>query len=242
MRLISVFDILQKTMKVAEDTLPEVSTNMANMLIDKAYELWKLKAENAPEKSDGSPSQWGRRYANTLKVSPSKGGEASVYVDEGHPDVMFVNMMENGVRSWSISDALLSSRAARTSHDGYTYVNVPFRKRTPTAGASEFTSSVFSSVIPTNVYEDLKAGLQTGKQAGEMAGLQRYEGDQGRVSGYFTFRVVSSKPGAKEWVHPGKQPTPVFEEVQREFENMVEKFVVKFVGSMAKGLEKDIQK
>ena len=68
--------------------------------------------------------------------------EGSVFVDEsvkdssGKPAMMFAKMIEQGVQSWSIKDALLKSAKAKTSSAGIKYMVVPLPVRTPKAKGS----------------------------------------------------------------------------------------------------------
>ncbi len=234
--LIEVIDrIFDQTMKV----MPETTVNLANMLIDKAHELWHLKAKNAPVRKDGSPSLWGERYANTLKKehATGKGGQAKVYADESDPDYMFVNIVENGISTWSIKDALLAGKAARRNKAlyGTTFVRVPFRFRIP--GVTKETSS-FAGIMPKDVYEKAKEGIRLGKEYGKYAGLVKVT--QKPHSQYMTFRTVSQK--SEGWQYPTIPPTPVFEDVVKKVEKMMEGAIVNFVQGYLKDMDKEFSK
>lgn len=238
-REINIFKVAERLFEKSADLMPRVATNFANMMIDKAAELWTMKAKNAPERKDGSPSLWGERYANTLRTDyiTGKGGRARVYADESSPDYKFVSMVEDGVTEWSIKDALLAGKAARRNQAlyGTVFVRVPFRYRVP--GKTKETSS-FAGIMPLDVYEKAKKGTTLGKEYGRHAGLVRFGGS---LHGQFmTFRTVSQK--STGWMYPHKQATPVFEEVVEKVEKMIEGAMLNMMRGLMKDLEKEGKK
>lgn len=239
-REINLMDVVQRVFDKTVEIMPETSVNFANMMIDKAHELWTLRAKNAPKRKDGSPSIWGERYANTLKVNyitSKKGGTASVFADEGHPDYMFTEFVENGINTWSIKDALLSGKAARRNQAlyGTVFVRVPFRYRVP--GRTKETSS-FAGIMPQDIYEQAKAGIRLGKESGKYAGLVKVtHTPHGQ---YMTFRTVSQK--TQGWWYPHKPATPVFEEVKARVEKMMEGALLNFLQGFMKDIKKEGEK
>lgn len=224
-----------KIMEMAAEMLPETAMNMSNLIADKAHELWILKAMNAPKRRDGSPSGWGERYARAIKLKPATGkteGSAKVYVDENSEDYKYVEMIEEGFKEWSISDALLAGKAAARNRAlyGTTFVRVPFRYRTP--GVTQPTSG-FVDVLPRNIYQKAKKGERIGPEAGLLAGLVRVGGKQ--HGQYFTFRTVTKD---SNWMHPGFTAVPVFEEVKAK----VEKMIAGAVENLIKGFLGDVKK
>jgi len=234
-REINIIPIVNRVLEASQELFPTAVVDIANLLIDKSYEYGRNEAILRPQRKDGSPSLWGERYANTLKVETmtGKGGTARVYVDESHPDYLFVEMVENGVNTWSIKEALLAGKAARRNKAlyGTAFVRVPFRYHTPT---KQRVSSTFAGVMPLDVYEAAKKDVSLGKEYGQFAGLKKY--GEGVHSQYFTFRTVSAN--SKGWIFPNKPATPVFSDVEKRVERMIEKAMVDLI----KGVEKDLKK
>lgn len=228
--------ILDSIFTMSQKQFPQSTAGMANLLLDKAYQYWRAKAQ--------SSGGWGERYANTLKIQPMTGvgGTGSVYVDEKHPDAKFVYMMENGVASWSIKDALLEGKAARRNKAKYgtLFVRVPFRYRTPSKMKK---TSAFAGVMPNDIYKLVKGGatLKTaGRVFGEtsktpyLSGLKRYGG---ALHGqYMTFRTVSEK--SQGWQYPKIPAKPIFPKVMEKVEKMIAGTMVR----MIQGFSDDIKK
>jgi hypothetical protein len=222
-------NVVQKLLKWSQEAFPQIVTDQQNELADAAFALWAATAE------DTGP--WGSKYASTLVIKPSAGGTAAeVYTDEGHPNMMFVHMMEKGVTSWSIKKALLEGKAADRNYAKYgvRFVHVPFRHRTP--GKTKATSS-FASVMPEDVWQKAKAGEKFGKEYGQYAGLKKYS--KGIHTGYFTFRTVSEK--SEGWQHKGKRPTPVFQKVLAKVNKMIEVAITDFVKDFEMKLNKELK-
>lgn len=153
---------------------------------------------------------WGPMYASALRKSKS-GDVARVYVDESDSRYKFVEMMEEGVKPWSIRDALLNSKKVRYSKTGARYIAVPFRWKTPTQQGGEKPLSSFAGNIPRDVYQIVKAGGRLGGGWGNLSGLKRYGSE--KHSQYMTFRMVSDNTPTSKWQHPGKRATPVYDKV-----------------------------
>lgn len=240
MKEINLVETLRAVFEFTEKLLPKTTEKVGNLLLDKIYELWVLTARTKPTTTKGAPSRWGERYSRAIEVEPITpgGGKGRVYIDDGSPEMLFVNMVESGVRSWSIKDALLKGKAARRNKElyGNTFVTVPFRQRTP--GGRGPASSSFAGDIPSDVYERAKRGESIGPEAGKLAGLTRVGGSQ--HSQFFTFRTVSeNSPG---WVYPSVPATPVFEEVQAEADTLVEGFLEKLVAGFAQDMKKEFER
>lgn len=167
-----------------------------------------------------SSSAWGSKYASAIKIEYiSNSTLAKVYVDEsekdarsGKPLVLFVNMTETGMKSFSIKQGLLQSDRVKVSSKGVKFIIVPFRQRIP---GKQKPSSGFSGVMTQKDYVEIKKGgsIKTGKLAGLVNYNKRFH------SQFFTFRAVSEK--SKGWQHPGKSPTPVFSKVERQVDEMI---------------------
>lgn len=220
-------EVVNKIMNIMQDIFPKIVESRSNEIASEILLFWGESAVDA--------SSWGERYASTLSIKSMKGGKGSakVYVDKAHPNYMFVKMMEEGVKSWSIKDALLKGKAAQRNFLKYgtVFVRIPFRYRV--SGTTK-PSSMFAGVMPEAIYKMAKSGENIGDQFGRMAGLKRYS--KGPVHGqYFTFRTVSEKSDG--WEHPGKMQTPVFKKVLQKVGSMIEKSMVKWVKTFEKELE-----
>lgn len=235
-REINIIKIAERIFEKTMEIMPETTVNLANMLMDKAHELWTLKARNAPTREDGSVSGWGEKYASTLKVDylTGKGGKARVYADENHPNFKFVDFIEEGVKSWSIKDALLKGKAAQRNFAlyGTVFVNVPFRYRVP--GKTK-ESDVFAGIMPQDIYDKVKKGETIPKGYGKYTGLRKFS-DKPHTQ-YLTFRTVT--PKSDDWVFPAKKAIPVFAEVKERVEKMIEKTLQNFVKGFMDDLKKE---
>lgn len=219
--------------QAAGKDLPSQAMGLANLIASKASEFWQNKAEGA--------SPWGIKYARAITWEPMTrlSESASVFVDDemvdsrsGKPSILFVHMTESGVKPFSIKEGLLSSKRVKTSSKGVKYIVVPFRWRTPKKG--QVPSDAFSGVQPGDVYKIVKSGIPLkGEEYGHMAGLQKIE--KPRHSQYFTFRAVSEK--STGWQHPGKEATPVFEDVLDKVEKMIEGTIENYLQAYIKKLE-----
>ena len=226
--------VLDEILKKTSNELPRITALISNNVITELHNYWAAMAKGA--------SPWGARYAAALVREPMTGqggGTASVELDQEHPGAMFANMMENGVRSWSIKDALLASSRAKTSmRTGLKYLVVPFRWRTP--GSTKATSS-FSGVMPDEIYEAAKKGQTISAAQADAAGNPNLAGlrkvNKPPHSGYMTFRVVTEQ--STGWMYPQKAPTPVFPKVLDHARELVKEVVEQFVESYAEDLAKE---
>jgi hypothetical protein len=237
-REINVYPMLVQIFEHTKKTFPKATARFANYMIGQAHEMWDIKAKNS--------GPWGERYASTLEredmpVSRQPMGTAKVFQNEEHANALFAELVENGVSSWSISDALIEGTVARRNEAKYgtRFVNVPFRFRVP--GGVQATSS-FAGVMPKDIYEIVKTGerldaglIETEKgKVIDVAGLQRYGGE--KHGQYMTFRTVTRT--TPEWRYPDKNATPVFQEVEARFQKMLQGMLE----NMLKGFEKDLVK
>lgn len=227
-------NVFAELSREVQKDFPVETAKLVNNVAAAVQSLW---ASTAEEEGGG----WGRRYAQTLRFEPMKSsgdsGTARVYADESDPNFMFVNFVEEGVQSWSIKDALLKGKSARTSaKTGMVYVVVPFRFRTP---GSQQASSKFAGVMPQGVYERVLAGepitADFAEKAGgtkHMAGLKRYT--EGQHSSFMTFRVVTER--SEGWQYPQKPARPVYEKVLAQvgpaIEASLRSFIEKYLGDL----------
>jgi len=234
-KITSIDEVADAVVSILEETQPDAVRGFVVQMANFAYELWTMEARNA--------SSWGDRYASTITMDiPSAGksvSEDSVYVDESHPNFMFVNIMENGMKSFSIKDALLAGKAARRNKAKYgtVFVHVPFRWRTPKDDQSK-THSTFSGMLSDDIYEIAKGGgrvtvdMAKSVRNKNLAGLKRFGGDgHGQ---YLTFRTVSEK--SQGWKHPGAPATPVYRKVEQLVNDRVEKELLSFLEGRMDGI------
>jgi len=196
---------------------------------------WKQEARDS--------GGWGDKYANAIKVALD-GDSARVYVDESltdktsnKPNMMYVKMVEEGMKSFSIQDALLKSEKAKISATGIKYMIIPFPVRTPkkkgskTKSASKFGGREMTREMHRIVKEGgrISSGkLETGQ---DIAGLTRYNTRQ-RHSQYGIFRVVSQNSKWKD--HPGVPASPVFPSVLKEVDKRIQEVLAEFCKAVVK--------
>lgn len=214
MKMVSVVSGLSKEaqvefFKIMDSFSPRNMQNLRNLLSDIIYDTWSQTAIGK--------SSWGKMYAATLRKYSS--GLGGVYSEESHPAYKYVNMMEDGVSPWSIRDALLNSSKVKISSKGAKYIIVPFRYRTPARGGEGKVSSTFAGVLSKDIYKMVLRGERLGADYGMLAGLKRY-GGKGHGQ-FMTFRMVSDNTPQGKWMHPGKSPSPVYDEVARSIEGLI---------------------
>lgn len=202
-------------------------------------EHWKSEAKGA--------GGWGSKYAPAIKYKVS-GATGEVYLDESvmdkqsnKPNIMFAMMMEKGVTSWSIKDALLKSEKAKISSDGIKYIVVPFPVATPRTDSGTKMSSHFGKREMTQeIHSIVKAGgrmpagttLESGQDVG---GLTKYNTRQYHDQ-YGFFRCVTSK--SEGWQYPDVPAEPVFPAVLNEVNKMVSQLISDFLTDIVKEYEK----
>jgi len=234
--------MLQSLLEAAGDKCPKHIVRMTNAILYAIQSKW---ASLAIDEAGG----WGRRYAGTLMVDPiqEEGGEGAVYADQSSPDYMFVLMVENGVKSWSIKEALLASekvRRKKTGPDiGRAYIIVPFRWRTPqaTTGNKAQATSTFAGVMPKDAHEAALRGEAITPAMAEklenvnLAGLKRVS-DTPHAQ-YFTFRMVTED--SKGWQYPAIPGVPVFEIVKGMVEDAISKGIANYIEKFAEELKRE---
>jgi hypothetical protein len=226
-------DAAQKVFEKAAEMFPELIEEASNFIADKAQEFWITTARAAAKRKDGSLSLWGEEYAKTIKVILSKKRSgAKVYVDESHPSFRFVEMIEKGVSTWNIKNALLQGKAARRNQAlyGTLFVRVPFRYRIP--GVTKAMTG-FAGIMPRSIYEKVKKGEAIGEEAGEFAGLVKVGGPL--HSQFMVFRTVSEK--SEGWIYPGKEGISVFTKVKKKIEQMIDETIENIIMGFLKDLK-----
>lgn len=242
----SMFNAIDQAMKQAEADLSEQQVQkiieqidnsvpgLIELLLNDTKEHWKQEAID-------SGTGWGEKYARAIK-SESGDKEGKVYVDEsvkdrtGKPASMFVEMVERGVKSWSIKDALLASEKAKTGPSGIKYIIVPFpvaapRQKGQGKMSSRFGGREMSSEIHNLVKNGGRAPKGTLSNSGQdISGLTRFETRQFH-SQYGIFRCVSSK--STGWQYPSVGATPVFpsiiDYVNKRIQEILNEFCVAII-------------
>ena len=218
-----IFESINNAMRQAEADLTEQQVhNIVNAIDGALPGLIQLLTQDTKEEwkqeAIESGTGWGEKYARAI-MSKTSNKESSVYIDEsvmdktGKKSMMFVQMIEKGVRSWSIKDALLASEKAKTGKDGIKYIVVPFQVATPRQkGQGKQLSRFGGRTMSSEVHDLVKSGgrapkgtLSTSGQ--DISGLTRWTTEQ-RHELYGIFRVVSQK--STGWQYPTIGATPVF--------------------------------
>jgi hypothetical protein len=224
-------EFAMKIFELAKTEAPQQVTRLTTLMSYAAQRLWQAEAA-------GTGSGWGLKYAQAIKVVPIKGrvgGVGKVYADEkavdarsGQPLGLFVNIVEDGIKSWSIRNALLASPKAKRTRDGYRIIHVPFRMRVP---GKQKPSLSFSGVQTGEIYNIVRGGTVKleGGQYGLMAGLSKF-GKPGH-SQYLTFRTVSDKTPDNSWNYPDTPATPVYEKVRKKVDDMIDQTISAYVAA-----------
>jgi hypothetical protein len=217
------------------DAIDEGLDGVVKILTYGTQENWRQEARD-------SGTGWGDKYARAIKAKVT-GMTGVVYVDENmvdknsnKPNIMYANMVEQGVKSWSIKDALLASEKAKTSSDGIKYIVVPFPVATPRQpGSSGKGLSKFGGREMTKMAHDIvkNGGKFTGTLAsgGEATGLQQYVTAKHHEQ-YGTFICVSEK--SRGWIYPGRGPSPVLPKVLQEVNKQIHQVLQEFISSIVR--------
>jgi hypothetical protein len=222
----------QQIIERIDDSIPGV----LELLINDSTEYWK-------ETAIGKGGGWGEIYASAIKNKKSNNG-GEIYIDENvkgknnKPAKMFSEMVEKGVKSFSIKDALLASEKAKTSKDGIKYIIIPMPVHTPLKkGQGKISSRFGGREMSSDVYKIVKNGgraprgtLSTSGQ--DISGLTKFETRQFH-SQYGIFRCVSQK--SQGWQYPEKSPRPVFPSVI----DYVNKRVAEIVDELCQAIVKE---
>ena len=220
------------------NTIDEKMPGVIEILTYGMQEHWKNEAKN-------SGTGWGAKYSQAIKAKVT-GDSGEIYVDDtmtdktsGKSSIMFVNMVEQGMRSFSIKEGLLRSEKAKVSADGIKYMVVPFPVRTPARPEQGKSASHFGGREMTKeAYDIVKAGGRfTGKlKSGQnVTGLTQYSTRQ-HNSQFGTFICVSEKSSG--WQHPGVAANPVFQNVVKEVNKRIQEVLGAFCRSVVEEFTK----
>jgi hypothetical protein len=223
--------------KIAE-AINEGMPGVIEVLTYGMQEHWKNEAK-------ASGTGWGNKYARAIMADVT-GSRGIIYIDEDlvdkgskKPNMMFVKMVEEGVKSWSIKDALLASDKAKTGPSGIRYITIPFPVRTPAkSGQGKMASKFGKREMTAAMYKIVKSGgkiksgtLKAGARDMDITGLTRYVTRQ-RHSQYGIFRRVSEK--SQGWQYPNKSERPVFPSVVSEVNKRVNDVLNAFMKSIVR--------
>jgi hypothetical protein len=219
-------------------TIDESFPSVINILTQGMKEHWKAEAKRV---STG----WGAKYAAAIKADV-KGNIGEIYLDDtltdkitNKPVMLFVEMVERGMKSFSIKEAVLKSKKAKISAAGLKYISIPFPVSVPRRAGQGTMQSRFGGREMTNamhkIVKDggrLKSGSLNikGKDI-DVSGLTRYVSRQ-RHEMYGMFLTVSEK--SKGWIHPGKKPEPVYKKVLSEVNRRIHEVITEYCKEIVK--------
>lgn len=207
---------------------------MLDLISRSISEAWKSEAREV--------GGWGSKYAEAITYK-TNGDIGEVYLDEekidpgsSKPFFMFAMMVEQGVSSWSIKDALMKSDKVKVGKDGVRYIIVPFPVATPRSKTQGKMQSKFGKrEMSQEIYNLVKGGksLKSGtlKTGEDVSGLTKYQTRQ-QHSGYGIFRRVTQD--SKGWQFPDKSPRPVYNSVLKEVNKTIHEAVSEFCKNVVK--------
>jgi hypothetical protein len=200
-------------------------------------EHWRAEAREA--------GGWGEKYARAIKYKTTD-DTAEIYLDEDlidpgskKPYFMFAMMMEEGVNSWSIKDAVLKSEKAKMSQDGIRYIIIPFpvaAPREPRQGKMQ--SRYGKREMSRDMYSVVKSGgrLKTGSiqaygKEVDVSGLIKYQTRKFHGQ-YGIFRVVTQD--STGWQYPSVPPEPVYPAVLQEVNRQINELLKEFCSNVVR--------
>ena len=250
-----IFNVQDELIDSVGEAIDEMSENLSaeamNRVINQIknampglIELMTYQTQDTWRTMAGDAGGWGDKYAKIVKAD-FDGKEGNVYLDETmmdsqskKPNFMFAMMMENGVASWSIKDALMKSDKAKTGKDGIKYITIPLPVATPRKTGSGHKMSYFGGrEMSGEIHKLVKAGgkapegstvnvtTMRGSKDVDISGLAKYTTQQ-RHSQYGIFRRVSEK--SKGWQYPNVSTTPIFDSVIKYVEKRMAEVVADF--------------
>jgi len=220
-----------KIMEQIDNSIP----GLLELMVLEAESVWKEEASNA--------GGWGSKYAQAIQ-SKFSGHEGEVYLDEtskdkqsNKPNFMYAMMMEKGVKSWSIKNALLASAKAKTGKDGIKYISIPFNVSTPRKkGQGKMSSHFGGREMTSEIHSLVKSGGKApagtlSKSGQDISGLTKYTTPQFH-SMYGMFRTVSSN--SKGWIYPDVPAEPIFNSVLDIVNKKIQEMLNEFCQSIIK--------
>jgi hypothetical protein len=234
----SAADVSEEQFYKICDAIEKGMPGVIGILTRGMAEHWKSEAEKA--------GGWGTKYAPAIQYKINK-STGEVYLDESildagsnKPNFMFAMMMEKGVTSWSIKDALLASEKVKVSSEGIKYIIVPFPVSTPRKNSSMKQSKQFGKREMTQeIYNIVKAGgrmpvgatLNVNGKEVDVGGLTKYN-TQKYHDQYGFFRCVTER--SEGWQYPDKSPRPIFPTVLAEINKQISEIISEFLTDIVK--------
>lgn len=232
---------------LSEDQVNSI-INQINACMPGLVELSTYQTEETWKDIAISHGGWGEKYAKAIR-SHFDGEVGTVDLDDSSidpsskkPNLMFAEMMEKGVKTWSIKAALMASDKAKVGKDGVKYITVPFPVATPRKkGQGQMQSYFGGREMSSEIHKLVKEGgrapegstvtvttMRGSKQVG-IDGLSRYNTRQ-RHSQYGIFRRVSEKSNG--WQYPNVSPTPVFDSVVEYVNKRMKEIIQEFTAQI----------
>ena len=219
------------------DAIDESFPGVIQVLTYGMQEQWKAEAKN-------SGTGWGQKYANAIKAKVT-GTVGEIYIDENmvdksshKPNMLFVKMVEEGMKSFSIKDALLASDKAKIGSDGIRYITIPFPIATPKTTESKSASQFGGREMTKEMYNIVKNGgrltsgnIKAGGKDLDVSGLTKYNTRQ-RHGQYGIFRRVSETSSG--WQHPGVARSPVFPSVKQAVDARIQEVLAEYCKSIVR--------
>ena len=220
--------------KVSEEKFFEIA-NKIDEAMPGIIELMTVEAHDEWVSEAMGAKGWGTKYANAIRYKTG-GKKGEVFLDKtvkdkgsNKPSIMFAKMVENGVKSWSIRDALMKSEKAKVGKNGVKYMTVPFPVATPRkAGQGKMASKFGKREMTAEMHKIVKSGgkLSGGSIKGiDVSGLARYVTRQHHTQ-YGIFRRVSAN--STGWQYPGIGAQPVFSNVERYVKKRMAEIITEF--------------
>ena len=230
---------IDKVLNTIENSLPGI----LGAMMAETQEEWISEALE-------SETGWGGKYAQAIKMKVEKDG-GTVYLDEtvidkgsNKPAFMFAMMVEQGISSWSIKDALLKSEKAKVGPAGIKYIIVPFNVATPSAGKNGKLDRKFGGRQMDKATHDLVKNGGTAPAGTtvtvknsirsftvDISGLSKYITPKFHSS-YAMFRCVSEK--SVGWIYPNKSKRPVFPSIISYVNRRIQEELTKFCEEVVK--------
>lgn len=202
---------------IGQDIEPSLE-NALDLAADIALETWLDTLESSSAKEG-----WKKMYREAITEEEGTSENERVLSAEG----LYVNLVEDGVKSWSIKDALLNGPNAKQGKNGK-YANVFLRKGVPGSKGPTMSSSVHSIAKTLGRGETLSSRIKSmsdkiGK--GAVAKKKKIKALRESIKGskderlqkvgatghsaYGTFLRINEK--SKGWMYPNVQSVPVYE-------------------------------
>jgi len=170
--------------------------------------------------NSGAKEGWKRRYVDAVTAREGDTDMEAFVEAKG----MFVNFVENGIKSFDMKPGLLNSPKAKTSKKGIRYMIVPFQYGIPgTQHIKNMPPEVYSAIRSLSSGSSLGARVISALKEKGTKNPEFYQGltkvgEEGHHQ-YFSFRVVSAK--SKGWIYPIIAKVPIYDDTKKDIVNKV---------------------